>query len=103
MAEDGPNMAATARVLSQLVASPVEGGRYIQSSAGGRCLCRKTQANVALSSGEVELNSAVKVIMSEGLGVRNTLCELSCEDRDATHCVGTSACNGVLLHTGAGA
>jgi hypothetical protein len=61
----------------------------------------KTQANVALSSGEAELNASVKAV-SEMLGVKTLLDEVSRSDASLTLHVDASACKGILLRQGAG-
>ena len=61
----------------------------------------KTQSNIALSSGEVELNSSVKAI-SETLGVINLWEELFKRTLPSTLHVDSSACRGMLLRAGAG-
>ena len=60
----------------------------------------KLQANVALSSGEAELNSQVKGIM-EGLGVRNAARDLGLELQIRTH-ADSSASRGILTRIGVG-
>ena len=61
----------------------------------------KTQANIALSSGEAELNSSVKAI-SEGLSVIHLYEELFHERLESNVHVDSSACKGMLLRAGAG-
>lgn len=61
----------------------------------------KTQANVALSSGEAELNSCVKGLV-EGVGLFNLYNELFEERLPFRISVDASACKGMLLRTGAG-
>ena len=61
----------------------------------------KSQSNIALSSGEAELNSSVKAI-SEALGVINLWDELFGKRLDSVVCVDSSACRGMLLRTGTG-
>ena len=61
----------------------------------------KTQSNIALSSGEAELNSCVKTI-SEMLGIINLWDELFGEHLCATLHVDSSACRGMVLRSGTG-
>jgi hypothetical protein len=61
----------------------------------------KLQSNVALSSGEAELNAAVKA-MSEGIGVFNLIKELIGEVCAMTLCTDASACKGIVLRQGSG-
>ena len=61
----------------------------------------KTQSNIALSSGEAELNSSVKAI-SEGLSVIHLYEELFHERLETNVHVDSSACKGMLLRAGAG-
>ena len=61
----------------------------------------KTQSNIALSSGEAELNSSVKAI-SEGLSVIHLYDELFHERLETNVHVDSSACKGMLLRSGAG-
>ena len=61
----------------------------------------KSQSNIALSSGEAELNSSVKAI-SETLGVINLWEELMKSQLHATVRVDSSACNGMLVRSGRG-
>lgn len=61
----------------------------------------KMQANVALSSGEAELNSAVKGI-SEAIGLKELLEEMVDVSPEITLHVDASACRGMLLRQGAG-
>ena len=61
----------------------------------------KTQSNIALSSGEAELNSSVKAI-SESLGVIHLYDELFHEQLETNVHVDSSACKGMLLRAGAG-
>ena len=60
----------------------------------------KSQSNIALSSGEAELNSSVKAI-SETLGVINLWEELMKSQLHATVRVDSSACKG-MLRSGSG-
>ena len=61
----------------------------------------KSQSNVALSSGEAELNSSVKAI-SETLGVINLWEELMKSQLHSTVRVDSSACKGMLTRSGSG-
>ena len=61
----------------------------------------KTPSNIALSSGEAELNSSVKAI-SEGLSVIHLYDELFHERLETNVHVDSSACKGMLLRAGAG-
>jgi hypothetical protein len=61
----------------------------------------KLQSNVALSSGEAELNGAVKA-MSEGLGALHLIRELVGEECRVSLCTDASACKGILLRQGSG-
>lgn len=61
----------------------------------------KSQSNIALSSGEAELNSSVKAI-SELLGVMNLWEELFSCQLEASLRVDSSACRGMLLRSGTG-
>ena len=61
----------------------------------------KTRSKVALSSGEAELNGAVKGI-SELLGVLGLAIELCDPPRSLTLQTDASACRGMLLRRGAG-
>ena len=61
----------------------------------------KMQSNIALSSGEAELNAAVKGI-SELIGVMELLRELEVEVNEPTLETDASACKGMLLRRGAG-
>ena len=61
----------------------------------------KTQSNIALSSGEAELNSSVKAI-SECLGIIHLWDELFHERLNTNVHVDSSACKGMLLRSGAG-
>ena len=61
----------------------------------------KTQSNIALSSGEAELNSCVKAI-SECLSVIHVWEEMFHEGLEASVYVDSSACKGMLLRSGAG-
>ena len=61
----------------------------------------KSQSNIALSSGEAELNSSVKAI-SETLGVINLWEELMKSQLHATVRVDSSACKGMLMRNGIG-
>ena len=61
----------------------------------------KTQSNIALSSGEAELNSSVKAI-SECLSVIHLWDELHHEKLNASVYVDSSACKGMLLRSGTG-
>merc|ERR1711873_311871 len=61
----------------------------------------KTQSNIALSSGEAELNSSVKAI-SESLGVIHLYDALFHERLETNVHVDSSACKGMLLRSGAG-
>ena len=63
-------------------------------------LWNKSQSNIALSSGEAELNS-VKAI-SEALGVINSWEELVKSQLHATVRVDSSACKGMLMRSGSG-
>merc|ERR1711873_173376 len=61
----------------------------------------KTQSNIALSSGEAELNGSVKAI-SECLSVIHLYDELFHERLETNVHVDSSACKGMLLRSGAG-
>jgi hypothetical protein len=61
----------------------------------------KLQSNVALSSGEAELNGAVKA-MSEGLGALHLIKELVGEECRVSLCTDASACKGIVLRQGSG-
>ena len=61
----------------------------------------KTQSNIALSSGEAELNGSVKAI-SESRSIIHLWDELLHEKLETSVYVDSSACNGMLLRTGAG-
>ena len=61
----------------------------------------KTQANIALSSGEAELNSSVKAV-SECLCVMNLWEELFNQTLPAALHVDSSACKGMILRAGTG-
>ena len=61
----------------------------------------KTQSNIALSSGEAELNSCVKAI-SEALGVVHVCDELLNIQFEVSVHVDSSACKGMLLRSDAG-
>ena len=61
----------------------------------------KSQSNIALSSGEAELNSSVKAI-SETLGVINLWEELMKSQLHSTVRVDSSACKGMLMRSGSG-
>ena len=61
----------------------------------------KLQSNVALSSGEAELNGAVKA-MSEGLGALHLIGELVGEECRMALCTDASACKGIVLRQGSG-
>ena len=61
----------------------------------------RTQATIALSSGEAELNGSVKGA-SEGMGLRQTALEMGM--KFSLHLLGdSSAAKGIMLRTGAGA
>jgi hypothetical protein len=61
----------------------------------------KLQSNIALSSGEAELNGSVKA-MSEGIGAFELIRELCGESHRMFLCADASACKGILLRQGAG-
>ncbi len=61
----------------------------------------KTQSNVALSSGEAELNGSVKGI-SELIGAHELGKEMGGESPTVTLETDASACKGMLLRRGAG-
>ena len=61
----------------------------------------KTQSNIALSSGEAELNAAVKGV-SEGIGVYELMREILNHELELKLFVDASACRGILLRQGAG-
>ena len=61
----------------------------------------KLQSNVALSSGEAELNAAVKA-MSEAIGIFNLVKELLGIECAMTLCTDASACKGIVLRQGSG-
>ena len=153
MAQDRPDLAFVARIMSQHMAAPRDGIvlvikrvlRYLKrfprcvltvptmkegdawevkgwadsdwatdprtrkSCSGGfimiNNLCvahwSKTQSNVALSSGEAELNAAVKAL-SEIIGLRVLLSEVSGSVSSLSLHVDSSACKAMLLRQGAG-
>jgi hypothetical protein len=59
----------------------------------------KMQNNIALSSGEAELNGAVKAV-SEGIGASNLIHELCGEQCRVVLCTDASAWKGILLRQG---
>ena len=61
----------------------------------------KTQSNIALSSGEAELNAAVKGV-SEGIGVYELMNEILNMKMNMELFVDASACRGMLLRQGTG-
>jgi hypothetical protein len=61
----------------------------------------KTQATVALSSGEAELNAMVKGC-SEGIGVYELLRELGCNPKIFSSETDSSAARGTVMRTGVG-
>lgn len=61
----------------------------------------KTQSNIALTSGEADLNSAVKSVLEVVL-VLHALSELFPEDQGVILSVSASACKGILLRSGKG-
>ena len=61
----------------------------------------KVQSNVALSSGEAELNSAVKGV-SEAIGLKGLVKEVLNIDLSVRLNVDASACRGILLRQGSG-
>ena len=61
----------------------------------------KTQSNIALSSGEAELNGSVKAV-GEGLSVMHLWEELFNQKLPATMYVDSSACKGMVLRAGTG-
>ena len=61
----------------------------------------KSQSNIALSSGEAELNACVKAV-SEILGVIQLWEELFDQKLQATLLVDSSSCRGMMLRAGAG-
>ena len=65
------------------------------------CFWSKTQSNIALSSGEAELNSCVKAV-SECLGVVNLWEELFDQTLPSRIHVDSSACKGMVLRAGSG-
>ena len=153
MAQDRPDLAFVARIMSQHMAAPRDGIvlvikrvlRYLKrfprcvltvptmkegdvwevkgwadsdwatdprsrkSCSGGfimiNDLCvahwSKTQSNVALSSGEAELNAAVKAL-SEIIGLHVLLSEVSGSVSSLSLHVDSSACKAMLLRQGAG-
>lgn len=77
-------------------------GGLVQLNGVTICHWSKTQQNVALSSGEAELNAAVKGL-SEGIAVVELLREtVSCglPALSFSLCVDASACRGILLRQG---
>ena len=80
-----------------------------RSTSGGVVLFRgallahwsKTQSNIALSSGEAELNAAVKGL-SETIGLYNLISETWGVTPTAGLCVDASACKGMVLRHGSG-
>ena len=70
----------------------------------GKCLIShwcNTQSNIALSSGEAELNATVKGL-SEGLGIWQLIQELWTNEALINLKVDSSACRGMLLRHGSG-
>ena len=65
------------------------------------CFWIKTQSNIALSSGEAELNSSVKAL-TESLGVMHLWEEMSGHKLPVAVHVDSSACKGMLLRAGSG-
>jgi hypothetical protein len=61
----------------------------------------KLQSNIALSSGEAELNAAVKAV-SEGIGALQLIRELCDEACRVSLCTDASACKGIVLRQGCG-
>jgi hypothetical protein len=61
----------------------------------------KVQSNIALSSGEAELNAAVKAI-SESIGIKEIMKETFDIDIKIRLNVDASACRGILLRRGSG-
>ena len=61
----------------------------------------KTQSNIALSSGEAELNAAVKGV-SEGIGAYELMREIFNDELEMKLFVDASACRGMVLRQGAG-
>ena len=61
----------------------------------------KTQANVALSSAEAELNASVKGL-SELIGIHNLISETLGVQTNLALCTDASACKGMLLRHGTG-
>jgi hypothetical protein len=61
----------------------------------------KLQSNIALSSGEAELNASVKA-MSEAIGAFELVRELCGVSLKMSLCTDASACKGILLRQGAG-
>ena len=61
----------------------------------------KTQSNIALSSGEAELNAAVKG-MSETIGLYHLISETWGITPKVELCVDASACKGMVLRHGSG-
>ena len=61
----------------------------------------KTQSNIALSSGEAELNAAVKGL-SETIGLYNLIAETWRVTPSVALCVDASACKGMVLRHGSG-
>ena len=80
-----------------------------RSTSGGVVLFRgavlahwsKVQSNIALSSGEAELNAAVKGL-SETIGLLNLISETWGATPTARLCVDASACKGMVLRHGSG-
>ena len=97
-------------VLSAYCDSDWANDKLERKSCSGGVMClagmpiafwSKSQSNIALSSGEAELNSSVKAI-SEIIGIMNLWEELFGSPLKSTLHVDSSACKGMLLRVGAG-
>ena len=76
-------------------------GGFVLMGDHNVCHWSKLQSNLALSSGEAELNAAVKGI-SESIGVRELLEELTNMKVDMSLMTDANACKGMLLRHGTG-
>ena len=86
------------------------GDRTTRKSVSGGCIFNgthlighwsKTQSNVALSSGEAEMNAAVKG-MSEMIGLSELFVEMQGESIQQEIFLDANACKGMILRRGAG-
>ena len=76
-------------------------GGYLQLAGTTVAHWSKLQSNVALSSGEAELNAAVKGV-AEAIGVYQIIKECMGEELQVEVRVDANACRGILLRQGAG-